>query len=118
MTRSLSPARRPDNDEADDPGGTMSFLAHLDDLRKRLIYSCVALVVGMGLSFVFMAPLVTFVLAPTHRVLPPGTELIFSRPTEGVGVYMDIAFMAGFVLAAPIIMYQVWLFVAPALYAQ
>ena len=117
MSASLSPIRR--SDEHEEPeGGTMSFLEHLDDLRKRLIHSCMALAVGMGLAFAFMEPLVTFVMAPTHRALPPGTELIFSRPTEGISVYLDVAFMAGLVLAAPMIMYQVWLFVAPALYAN
>ncbi len=69
-------------------------------------------------SFAFMDRLVSFVFAPTYRALPAGTALISSRPTEGIAVYFDIAFMAGLVVAAPIIMYQVWLFVAPALYAN
>ena len=53
-----------------------------------------------------------------HRALPAGAELISSRPTEGVAVYFDVALMGGLVLSAPAIMYQVWLFVAPALYAH
>lgn len=96
----------------------MSFLDHLEDLRKRIIYSCIALAVGMAISFAFMERLVAFVFAPTKRALPLGTELISSRPTEGLAVYFDIALMAGLVLAAPVIMYQVWLFVVPALYAN
>ena len=60
----------------------------------------------------------SFVFAPTMRALPVGSELIASRPTEGLTVYFDIALMAGLVLAAPVIMYQVWLFVMPALYAN
>jgi sec-independent protein translocase protein TatC len=96
----------------------MSFLEHLEDLRKRLIYCCLALATGMAVSFVFMGQLVEFVLEPTHRVLPPGSELIFSRPTEGFAIWFDVSLMAGLVLAAPVIMYQVWLFVAPALYAN
>lgn len=105
-------------DEDEGLGGRMSFLDHLEDLRKRIIYSCLALAIGMALAFGFMSKLVSFVLAPTNRALPPGTELIFSRPTEGFSVYMDIALMAGLVLASPVIMYQVWVFVAPALYAK
>jgi hypothetical protein len=51
----LSTARRPDRDHRDDEaGGTMSFLEHPEDFRKRLIYSCVALGIGMALSFAFM----------------------------------------------------------------
>jgi sec-independent protein translocase protein TatC len=61
---------------------------------------------------------VSFVFAPTKRALPVGTELISSRPTEGFAVYFDIALMAGLIVAAPVIMYQVWLFVVPALYAN
>lgn len=59
-----------------------------------------------------------FVLAPAHRALPASSELISSRPTEGATVFFDVALMAGLVLAAPAIMHQVWLFVAPALYAH
>jgi sec-independent protein translocase protein TatC len=119
MSAALSTARRPDHDHRDDEaGGTMSFLEHLEDFRKRLIYSCIALGIGMGTSFAFMDRLVSFVLAPTLRALPRGTELISSRPTEGLSVYLDIALMAGLVLAAPVIMFQVWLFVVPALYAH
>jgi sec-independent protein translocase protein TatC len=118
MTAALSPVRHPDDERDEHDGGTMSFLEHLDDLRKRIIHSCVALVIGMAVAFAFMDKLVTFVLAPTHTALPPGTDLIFSRPTEGIAFQLDIAFMTGLVLAAPMIMYQVWLFVAPALYAN
>ena len=96
----------------------MSFLEHLEDLRKRIIYSCIALVGGMAIAFTFMDRLVQFVFTPTRQALPIGTELISSRPTEGLAVYFDIAFMAGLVLAAPVIMYQIWLFVVPALYAN
>ena len=95
----------------------MSFLEHLEDLRLRIIYSGIALVVGMIVAFAFMEPLSAFVFAPTFETLPAGSDLIYSRPTEGIAVYMDIALMAGLILAAPVIMYQVWLFVAPALYA-
>jgi sec-independent protein translocase protein TatC len=120
MTAALSPARRQrDEDTPDDAsGGMMSFLEHLEDLRKRIIYSCIALGVGMAISFAFMDRLVSFVFAPTRRALPLGTELISSRPTEGFAVYFDIALMAGLIIAAPVIMYQVWLFVVPALYAN
>ena len=120
MTAALSAARRPrhEDEPEDDQGGMMSFLDHLEDLRKRIIYSCIALAVGMASSFAFMERLVAFVFAPTKRALPVGTELISSRPTEGLAVYFDIALMAGLVLAAPVIMYQVWLFVVPALYAN
>jgi sec-independent protein translocase protein TatC len=119
MTAALSTARRRrDENEPDGSGGMMSFLEHLEDLRKRIIYSCIALGVGMVASLAFMDRLVSFVFAPTRRALPMGTELISSRPTEGFSVYFDIAMMAGLIVAAPFIMYQVWLFIVPALYAN
>jgi sec-independent protein translocase protein TatC len=96
----------------------MSFLDHLEDLRKRIIYSGIALLTGMAIAFGFMGQLAAFVLAPTRRALPPGSELIFTRPSETFAVALDIALIAGLVMAAPVIMYQVWLFVAPALYAN
>ena len=96
----------------------MSFLDHLDDLRTRIVRACISLAIGMGIALFFMDELVAFVLAPAHRALPAGAELISSRPTEGVAVFFDVALMGGLVLSAPAIMYQVWLFVAPALYAH
>ena len=120
MAAALTSARHaPHNDdEDDDSAGRMSFLEHLEDLRKRIIHSCIALAAGMAVAFFFMADLADFVLAPTRQVLPPGTDLISSRPTEAFAVSLDIAMMAGLILAAPIIMYQVWLFVVPALYSN
>ena len=117
MSAALSTARGPEEDD-DRDGGKMSFLEHLEDLRTRIIHSCVALAIGMAISFAFMDKLASFVFEPTVRALPVGSELIASRPTEGLTVYFDIALMAGLVLAAPVIMYQVWLFVMPALYAN
>jgi sec-independent protein translocase protein TatC len=72
----------------------------------------------MAIAFAFMGKLAGFVLAPTHRALPPGSDLIFTRPTEGIAVYLNVALIAGLILSAPVIMYQVWLFIAPALYAN
>src|SRR5205814_1479029 len=59
-----------------------------------------------------------FVLAPTYRALPAGSELVFIRPGEAFSFDMNVAFIAGFVIAAPFVMYQVWLFIAPGLYAK
>ena len=118
MTAALSsvPSTPPEDD--DNAGGKMSFLEHLEDLRRRIIYSCTALAAGMAVALFFMEDLASFVLAPTRRILPPGTDLISSRPTETFAFSFDIAMMAGLILAAPVIMYEVWLFVVPALYAN
>jgi sec-independent protein translocase protein TatC len=96
----------------------MGFLEHLDELRTRIIRSCIAIALGMAIAFVFIDRITAFILAPTLRALPEGTELVFIRPGENFGFYMDVALIAGSVLAAPVVMYQVWRFIAPALYAN
>ena len=95
----------------------MGFLDHLDELRKRIIRSCVAIGAGMVIAFVFVDRIADFVLGPTLRILPAGTNLIYTRPGEGFSFYLDLAFIGGFVLAAPFVTYQVWRFIAPGLYA-
>jgi sec-independent protein translocase protein TatC len=96
----------------------MGFLEHLEELRKRIIRSCIAIAAGMAIAFFFVGPIRDFVLAPTFRMLPAGSELVFIRPGEAFSFDMSLTFIAGFVFAAPIVMYQVWLFIAPGLYAK
>lgn len=95
-----------------------SFLDHLDELRTRIIRSGIAIAVGMLVAWGFVDRLADFVLAPTLRVLPPGTSLIFTKAGEGFSFDLDLAMIAGVALASPFVMYQVWLFVAPALYSN
>jgi sec-independent protein translocase protein TatC len=105
-------------EEPDNSGDSkMGFLEHLDELRKRIIRSCVAIAVGMLVAFFFVDRIGAFVLGPTLRLLPPGEKLIFTRPGEGFSFYFDIALFGGVILAAPFVMYQVWRFIAPGLYA-
>ena len=96
----------------------MGFLEHLDELRKRIIRSCVAIAAGMVVAFFFVDRLGDFILAPTLKTLPPGEALIYTKPGEGFAFYLDIALIGGIVLAAPFVMYQVWCFIAPGLYAK
>ena len=96
----------------------MGFLDHLDELRKRIIRSCVAIAVGMVIAWVFVDRIADFVLGPTLRMLPPNTTLIYTRPGEGFSFYLDLALIGGIVLAAPFVTYQVWRFIAPGLYAK
>ena len=106
--------------ESDDleSGAKMSFLEHLDEFRKRLINSLIAVAVGIGISFFFIDRIYGFIMRPLQRMLPPGGHLIYTEPTEAFVLYLKIALLAGIVIAAPAIMLQVWLFTAPALYAN
>jgi len=96
----------------------MSFLEHLDELRKRIVQSLLGVCVGVLASFAFINQIVNFLLAPTQRVLPPGSRMIYTQPGEAFGLYIQISLIVGVVLAAPWILYQVWLFIAPGLYAN
>jgi sec-independent protein translocase protein TatC len=107
-----------DDDEEDGAAGKMSFLEHLDELRKRIVQACIGVAVGVLVGFAFITPIVNFILKPTWRVLPAGSRMIYTQPGEAFGLYVQIGLIVGIVLASPWIMYQVWLFIAPGLYAN
>lgn len=117
MQTALAVQLLPD-DDATAADGRMGFLEHLEELRLRLIQSCLAIAVGMAVAFAFIDRIVGFVLAPSRRMLPPGARLIYTQPGEGFGFYVQVALMAGVLIAAPVIMWQVWRFIAPGLYAR
>jgi sec-independent protein translocase protein TatC len=106
------------DDDEDGAAGKMSFLEHLDELRKRIVQSCLGVAVGILASFAFITHIVNFILTPTWKVLPAGSRMIYTQPGEAFGLYIQISLIMGIVLAAPWIMYQVWLFIAPGLYAN
>ncbi|PYR29193.1 MAG: twin-arginine translocase subunit TatC [Acidobacteria bacterium] len=106
-------------EEDDDASSSkMSFLEHLDELRKRIINSCIAIAVCVLLGFGFIDRIFNFIFAPTRRALPPGVKLIYTQPGEAFSLYIEIALIIGVMLAAPFIMYQVWRFIAPGLYSN
>jgi sec-independent protein translocase protein TatC len=96
----------------------MSFLEHLDELRKRIVQSCLGIAVGVAVGFAFINTVVNFILKPTWKVLPQGSRMIYTQPGEAFGLYVQIGLIVGVILASPWIMYQVWLFIAPGLYAN
>jgi sec-independent protein translocase protein TatC len=114
-----SGAYQPDlEDDEDGASGKMSFLEHLDELRKRIVASLIGVVLGVLASFAFINYIVNFLLKPTQQVLPAGSRMIYTQPGEAFGLYIQVSLIAGVVLAAPWIMYQVWLFIAPGLYTN
>ena len=122
-----SPAPNPERDEdlieltdADDlePGGKMSFLEHLDELRKRLILCVVALVVGCIISFFFITDIFNFVIGPLKAMLSNGGTFIATEPAEIFMLYLKVGALMGLCLAIPFILWQFWLFIAPGLYAH
>ena len=107
-----------DDDEQDDGEAKMSFLEHLDELRKRIIYSAISIFVGFLIAFIFIQQLFDFVMKPLQAGLPAGQHLIYTEPTEAFVLYLTIAGITGLVIALPLVMTQVWLFIAPGLYSH
>lgn len=105
-------------DEEDDLDGRMSFLDHLDELRKRLTHATVALLVGFLAAFAFAARAQDFVMKPLVATLPPGSHFVFTEPGEGFFLQLKIAAILGLLIASPYVMWQVWKFIAPGLYAN
>ena len=108
----------PDDDDDESPAGKMSFLEHLDELRKRIVNAAIAIGVGVLISFAFINRIVNFLLGPTRKVLPPGVKMIYTEPGEAFGMYITVSLIAGAVIASPFVMFQVWNFIAPGLYAK
>jgi sec-independent protein translocase protein TatC len=108
----------PDEDDDTSVAGKMSFLEHLDELRKRIVRSCLAIAFGVLATFYWIQPIFNFILAPTRKALPAGVKLIYTEPGEAFSLYITVALIAGVVVAAPFIMYQVWMFIAPGLYSN
>ena len=107
-----------DDDDAEDGEAKMSFLEHLDELRKRIIYAAISIFVGFIIAFIFIQRLFDFVMKPLQAGLPAGQHLIYTEPTEAFVLYLTIAGIAGAVIALPLVMTQVWLFIAPGLYSH
>lgn len=107
--------------ERDELEGTeQPFVAHLIELRDRLIRALLAIIVGFGLLALWPGPsaLYDLLAAPLVANLPAGTTLIATNVISPFLVPLKITLMAGFMLALPVVLYQVWAFVAPGLYSH
>jgi sec-independent protein translocase protein TatC len=104
--------------DSDGSDGRMSFLEHLDELRKRIINAIAALFGGFVIAFIFVQRLFDFVMRPMQAALTEGQTLIYTNPTEKFILDIKIAAIAGLVIASPIVLFQVWRFIAPGLYVN
>ena len=97
----------------------MPFLDHLEELRWRIIWSLGALVVGVVLSFAlllrFERPVLLWLQGPILPFLH-GRRLMNTHPGEGFSILMQTALIGGIILALPVIIYQIWIFLSPALH--
>ena len=96
----------------------MTFLEHLEDLRKRLFYSFVALIVGFVPGWMFSKQIYDLLARPVTQYLPAGTKFAFTTLTAPFMLYMKVAFMASLFVMSPFVFLQIWYFIAPGLYPE
>ena len=102
-----------------DPMPTMGFLDHLEELRRRIIYSIVAVAVGFFACWGYAEKIVGWMQKPIMEALQrngmPQT-LVYLNPTDPFNLYLKVAALAGLFVSCPIVLYQVWMFISPGLY--
>ena len=91
----------------------MSFLEHLEELRWRIIYSLIGIVVGTILAWIFIDFLIDYILLKPAR--DSGADLQNLKPFGQLFLYVQVAIMIGIILSIPNIFYQFWRFISPAL---
>jgi sec-independent protein translocase protein TatC len=98
---------------------TMGFLDHLEELRRRLVYSIAAIAVGFFICWWKVEWIYDIMQRPIIDVLRANglsEKLVYLNPTEPFNLYLKIAAMAGLFLMSPVVLYQVWMFISPGLY--
>jgi sec-independent protein translocase protein TatC len=106
----VSPASSPPTPPAVPDGAVMSLVEHLSELRTRLFRCILAIAIGSVIGFYFATPVRDFLLAP----LPDGRAQVLG-PGDGFAIQLRISIVIGIILAMPVLLYQVWAFVAPGL---
>ncbi len=94
----------------------MSFLEHLDELRRRLFRCAIVFIAALSICWYFSPTLVEFLLQPIKRHLFGGGDIVFLRLTEPFMVYMKASAVVALFVSAPYMLHQLWGFVAPGLY--
>jgi sec-independent protein translocase protein TatC len=91
---------------------------HVAELRRRLIWCLLGVVVASGLSYVFVQDIYGFLVKPLAHVMGPddSQRLIYTSLTEAFFTYLRVAIFAGALLSCPLILTQIWKFIAPGLY--
>ena len=99
--------------------GEMPFLDHLEELRWRILWSLLAVIAGSVLGFFLVQQFdVLGLLKRPITPFLPGDKLFITRPTDAFMITLKLAIFVGVVFAAPFVIYQVWRFLAPALYEE
>ncbi len=101
----------PENDK-------MPLTSHLEELRKRLIRSMIAIGVAFVGCYAFVEDLFRIIAQPLISVLPSNSYMVYTGLPEAFFTYIKVAFYAGLFIASPFVLYQIWKFISPGLYAK
>ncbi len=93
----------------------LTFIEHLSELRKRIIYAMTATFIAAAICYHFSLQLLGFVIAPLQNVLPDKSHIIFTGLTEAFWVRIEVALVAALIFVSPFNFYQMWAFIAPGL---
>ena len=96
----------------------MTFLEHLEDLRKRIFYSFVAVVAAVIPAWFFSKDIFNLLAKPITRFLPEGEQLVFTSLPAPFFLYMKVSFLTAIFAVAPFLFLQLWYFIAPGLYQK
>src|SRR5437588_151486 len=101
--------------------GSMSLLQHLEELRKRLINSVIAVAVGFFVAFWYHDQIYAWMSKPLKEALiklHQDPTLKYTNPTQPFNIYLKLSLIASIFLTSPILLYQVWMFISPGLYRK
>jgi len=105
-------------EEETQEGARMSFLEHLEELRRRILYAVYSLIAACIVPGLYADRIYKWMLAYFHQVLPPEVKMIYTQAADGFMFEVKLVLLVGVLIASPFIFAQLWLFVAPGLYAR
>jgi len=94
----------------------MPFMSHLEELRNCLVRSFIAWIIAFIACYSYSGEIFAFISDPVRRVLPEGSSMVFISATEPFFTYLKVSALAAVLLSLPIILWQIWAFIAPGLY--
>jgi sec-independent protein translocase protein TatC len=109
----------PPTGQAQETMSAMSFLEHLEELRRRIIYAIIAVAVAFFACWGYAERIYGIMQRPIMEALHRNgmaEKLVYLNPTEPFNLYLKVAFLAGLFVASPFVLYQVWMFISPGLY--
>jgi len=94
----------------------MPLTSHLEELRNRLIVSFIAVGAGFVISYGFKETIFDILMRPLLSVMSESDKMIFTNLPEAFFTYLKVSFLSGLMVSSPVILYQIWMFIAPGLY--